>query len=81
MTPRARITISLDPELSRQIRDEANRDGVDVSTWLSELARAEATRRAYAEELADRQAAGIYSEKWLDEFAARRAATMGERSA
>lgn len=81
MKTRTRLTISLDPDLGQQIRAEAARDGVDVSTWLACLAQVETTRRAYAAELADRQAKGIYSATWLDGFAERRAVAHSERTA
>ncbi len=68
------MTISLDGDLDRQIRAEADRDGVDVSTWMARVARTEATRRSYAAAAAERHAAGIYSDEWQHAFADRRAA-------
>jgi hypothetical protein len=57
------------------VEQEAARDGVDVSTWLSRTARREALRRAYAEAAAERQDADrLDTDERLIVHAARRAA-------
>ena len=74
------MTISVDPDIADQIRAEAARDGVDVSTWMARTAKAESTRRAYAQVLAERRAAGVYSDEWTAGFAQRRAALQRFRA-
>ncbi|MGB6161163.1 MAG: hypothetical protein WCF33_05405 [Pseudonocardiaceae bacterium] len=68
------MTISLEADTAAQIRREAQQDGLDVSAWLAKVAQREATRRAYARAVAERQAAGIDSEDRLTTYAAQRAA-------
>lgn len=77
---KTRMTISLDAEIAKQIRREANRDGVDVSTWMARTARQEAARRSYAAAADERRAAGLYSQERLDALAARRAAVRRHRA-
>lgn len=68
------MTISVEERIATEIRREAARDGVDISTWVARTAHREATRRAYAEAAAERQAAGVDDGRRLEAYAARRAA-------
>lgn len=74
------MTISVDAEIAEQIRREASRDGVDVSTWMARTARHEALRRSYAAAADERYAVGVYSQERLDALAVRRAAVRRHRA-
>ncbi len=67
------MTISVAPETAAEIRREADRDGLDVSTWIARTAHREATRRAYAHAAEERRHHGLDSDERLRTHAARRA--------
>ena len=46
-----KLSISLDSELAAQVRAAANEQGVTVSTWLSDAARAQVRQRFLREAL------------------------------
>ncbi len=68
------MTISVAPETAAEIRREADRDGVDVSTWIARTAHREAVRRAYTYAAEERRNHGLDSGDRLNAHAARRAA-------
>lgn len=71
---KTRMTISVSPETAAEIRREADRDGVDVSTWIARTAHREAVRRAYAHAAEERRHHRLDSDEQLHAHAARRAA-------
>lgn len=71
---KTRMTISVAPETAAEIRREAERDGLDVSTWIARTAHREALRRAYSEAGEERRHCGLDSHERLRDHAARRAA-------
>ncbi len=77
---KTRMTISLDADIAEQIRREAHRDGVDVSTWMARTARQEAARRSYAAAAQERHMVGLYSQERLDALATRREAVRRHRA-
>ncbi|MGI9063188.1 MAG: hypothetical protein ACR2FQ_05155 [Pseudonocardiaceae bacterium] len=71
---KTRMTISVAPETAAEIRREADRDGVDVSTWLARTAHREAVRRAYSHAADERRRGGLDTDERLHNHATRRAA-------
>lgn len=73
------LSVSVDGAVVRKVGREAQRDGLSVSAWVSNVLERELRARAYRRAAAERTALGIDSDERLAAYAARRAAIKADR--